>query len=94
MSKQKNEPQKENNKQESEQKQEKVQEMELFKETPIKRIFNHEKVSKYYKNQKPPINKGQKFIDKIFPPIIDSLKDRSNKSNEIDRINIQEIDWK
>ena len=83
-----------NEQQESEKKQEEEEKVESSQEPPIKRIFNHEKVIKYYKDQNPPSANRQKFIDKIFPPIIDSLSDRSNKNNGIDRINVQEIDWK
>jgi hypothetical protein len=96
MSQEENDPGKENPPQgDSQVKQEGEQmEPELPKESPIKRIFNHEKVTKYYKEQLPPLSRKQKFIDQVFPPIIDSLQDRSNKRTGVDRINVQEIDWK
>lgn len=64
------------------------------KEPFIKRIFNHEKVTKYYKNQLPPSKSKEKFFDQVFPPIVDSLSDRSGKNDGTDKINILEIDWK
>ena len=97
MSEQKNEQPESEQKQELEQKkeeEEKEEKIESSHEPPIKRIFNHEKVTKYYKDQNPPLTNRQKFIDQIFPPIIDSLNDRSNKATGIDKINVQEIDWK
>ena len=71
---------------ESEQKPEEEQLMDSSYEPPIKRIFNHEKVTKYFKDQQPS-TRNEKFIDRIFPPIIDSLHDRSNKSTGEDKIN-------
>ena len=97
MSNEENDPAKENpqpQQGESEVKPEEDQESEISKESPIKRIFNHEKVEKYYKEQLPPLTRKQKFIDQIFPPIIDSLQDRSNKRTGVDKISVQEIDWK
>ena len=94
MNQEENIPQNENPQPEPEKIPEEEQEIELSKEQPIKRIFNHEKVVKYYKNQVPLREKKGKFMDKIFPPIIDSLMDRSNKSTDQDKINVQEIDWK
>ena len=94
MSEEKNEnPNQPQQQQESEQKPEEEQQMDNPQEPPIKRIFNHEKVLKYYKDQHPPTRR-EKFIDQLFPPIIDSLHDRSNKNTGQDRINVQEIDWK
>ena len=92
MSNPENEPV-ENQQPESEQKPEEEQNMDSPKESPIKRIFNHEKVNKYFKDQHPSTRR-EKFIDQVFPPIIDSLHDRSNKSTGQDKINVQEIDWK
>ena len=94
MSQTENGPQNENPQPESEQKPEEEQEIESPKESPIKRIFNHEKVVKYYKDQVPLTERKGKFMDKVFPPIVDSLMDRSNKSTGQDKINVQEIDWK
>ena len=97
MSQNENEPPKENPPEEPEQKQEESPEIEIdsSKETPIKRIFNHEKVEKYYKDQAPPSYSRGKFVDKVFPIIIDSLLDRSNKSiPDQDKINVQEVEWK
>ena len=94
MSNQENEQPKENEQPENEKKEEEEQNNDIAQEPPIKRIFNHEKVTKYFKDQRPPQNKNEKFIDKVFPPLIDSLQDRSNKSTGQDKINIQEIDWK
>ena len=94
MSEEKNEnPNEPQQQQESEQKPEEEQQMDNPQEPPIKRIFNHEKVLKYYKDQHPPTRR-EKFIDQLFPPIIDSLHDRSNKNTGQDKINVQEIDWK
>ena len=95
MSQNENEPPKENPPEEPEQKQEEIPEIDSSKETPIKRIFNHEKVEKYYKDQIPPSYSHGKFVDKVFPIIIDSLLDRSNKSiPDQDKINVQEVEWK
>ena len=97
MSQGENEPPKENPQPESEVKpkeEEEEEQNETFKESPIKRIFHHERVNKYYKDQHPPLSRKQKFIDQIFPPIIDSLHDRSNRRTGVDKINVQEIDWK
>ena len=52
MSNPENEPV-ENQQPESEQKPEEEQNMDSPKESPIKRIFNHEKVNKYFKDQHP-----------------------------------------
>ena len=72
------------------------QNFEIPKETPIKRIFNYERVDKskkYYKNQSPPNNTGN-YMDNIFLRDSSSLLDKSKKSTGEDKINIKEIDWK
>ncbi len=54
MSQGENEPPKENPQPESEVKpkeEEEEEQNETFKESPIKRIFHHERVNKYYKDQ-------------------------------------------
>ena len=45
-----------------------IPEIELSQETPIKRIFNYERVDKskkYYLNQSPPKGSNQKYMDEI-----------------------------
>ena len=93
MSNPENEPIENVQQPETEQKpeEEEQQQIDTSKESPIKRIFNHEKVVKYFKDQHPSTRR-EKFIDQVFPPIIDSLHDRSNKSTGEDKINVQEID--
>lgn len=57
------------------------------------RIISFEKITSYWKDQFPP-QKGQKFIDEIFPPITESLLDCRRKTDGVDKINIHEVDWK
>ena len=74
-----------------------IPEIELSQETPIKRIFNYERVDKskkYYLNQSPPKGSNQKYMDDIFSRNLQSLTDKSKKSTGVDKINIKEIDWK
>ena len=72
-------------------------EVELSQETPIKRIFNYERVDKskkYFLNQSPPQGSIEKYMDDIFSRNTSSLTDKSKKSTGVDKINIKEIDWK
>ena len=72
-------------------------EVELSQETPIKRIFNYERVDKskkYFLNQSPPQGNIEKYMDDIFSRNTSSLTDKSKKSTGVDKINIKEIDWK
>ena len=68
---------------------------------PIPIITNQsvEKPSKYYKNDYPPtISKNEKFIDKLFPPNMNSLTYISDFNKEIvesnDIIQFKNITWK
>ena len=93
MKKKNDEDNSENPNKDSSQNKEQENEEKLENEPPIKRIFNYEKVVKYYKDQSLPLNKSN-FIDQLFPPMIDSLYDKSKNNKKIDKINIKEIDWK
>ena len=60
------------------------------KETKI--LFNKEKITEYWKNQKP-AKKGL-FIDQSFPPIAESLYDKKMKNEGVEKMNILKIDWR
>ena len=55
-------------------------------------LFNQEKVTQYWKDQKPP-KKGL-FIDQSFPPIAESLYDKKMKNEGVEKMNIYQIDWR
>ena len=55
-------------------------------------LFDQEKVTQFWKNQKPP-KKGL-FIDQQFPPIAESLYDKKMKNEGVEKMNILQIDWR
>ena len=76
---------------------ENMPEIEIIKESPIKRIFHYERIDKskkLYKNQIIPKETDGDYIDNIFTKTANSLMDNSSKSTGIDKININEIEWK
>ena len=62
------------------------------KEEAPKTLFDQEKISLYWKDQKPP-KKGI-FIDQSFPPIAESLYDKKMKNEGVEKMNILQIDWR
>ena len=73
---------------------EEKKETELKEENEKNRIFHYEKVKSYYNNQKPPSSSEVEFKDNLFPTTIDSLMDNKKKTEYVDRISINEIEWK
>jgi hypothetical protein len=73
---------------------EEKKETELKEENEKNRIFYYEKVKSYYNNQKPPSSSEVEFKDNLFPTTIDSLMDNKKKTEYVDRISINEIEWK
>ena len=55
-------------------------------------LFNKEKITQYWQDQKPP-KKGL-FIDNSFPPIAESLYDKKMKNEGVEKMNIYQIDWR
>ena len=87
----KEETKKEETKKEEPKKEESKKEEPKKQETP-KILFDREKITQFWKDQKPP-KKGI-FIDNSFPPIAESLYDKKMKNEGVEKMNIHQIDWR
>ena len=57
-------------------------------------LFDRNKIKKYWKNQIPPNNTNNPFLDQLFPPIAESLYDKKMKNEGVEKINIHQIDFR
>ena len=60
---------------------------------PLKRIFHYESIKSYWNNQKPNYTNSE-FKDELFPTTTESLMDYKKETEYVNKISINEIEWK